>query len=72
MQAVGRSPDTSKLFKTPLIKLAANNRIITNKDESTSVSNIFAIGDVCDGKIELTPPAIKAGKLLAERLFNNS
>ena len=31
--------------------------------------NIFAIGDVLYGKLELTPVAIKAGKLLAGRLF---
>jgi pyruvate/2-oxoglutarate dehydrogenase complex dihydrolipoamide dehydrogenase (E3) component len=30
------------------------------------VSNIYAIGDVIDGKLELTPVAIQAGKLLAQ------
>ena len=31
--------------------------------------HIFAIGDVIYGKLELTPVAIKAGKLLSYRLF---
>lgn len=30
--------------------------------------HIYAVGDVLHGKLELTPTAIKAGKLLAERL----
>ena len=36
--------------------------------EQTNVPNIYAIGDVLQGKHELTPVAIKAGKLLAKRL----
>jgi thioredoxin reductase (NADPH) len=30
------------------------------------VKNVYAIGDVTDGKLELTPVAIQAGKLLAQ------
>ena len=33
--------------------------------------NIYAIGDVVQGKHELTPIAIQAGKLLAKRLVAN-
>jgi hypothetical protein len=40
--------------------------------ESTSVPNIFAIGDVVKGGLELTPVAILAGKLLAGRLYDGS
>ena len=40
-----------------------------NNDEQTNVPNIYAIGDVLHGKIELTPTAIKAGNLLAKRLY---
>ena len=36
--------------------------------EQTNVPNIYAIGDVLQGKHELTPVAIQAGKLLAKRL----
>jgi pyruvate/2-oxoglutarate dehydrogenase complex dihydrolipoamide dehydrogenase (E3) component len=46
-------------------------------DERTNVPHIYAIGDVIDGEAlsppsattELTPVAIQAGKLLADRLF---
>lgn len=34
------------------------------------MENIYAIGDVLHGKLELTPVAIKAGRLLANRLFS--
>ena len=46
--------------------------------EQTNIDNIYAIGDVMDEKsangrvLELTPVAIKAGQLLARRLFGNS
>lgn len=36
--------------------------------QSTSVPNIFALGDVT-GKVELTPVAIAAGRRLSDRLF---
>lgn len=37
-----------------------------DEEERTSVTNVYAIGDVIDGKLELTPVAIQAGKLLAQ------
>jgi thioredoxin reductase (NADPH) len=36
------------------------------------VPNIFAIGDVVKGGLELTPVAVLAGKLLAGRLYDGS
>ena len=46
-----------------------NGKIFAGNDDKTNIDNIYAIGDVVDGRMELTPPAIFAGKLLAERLF---
>lgn len=69
--AVGRSPDTSKLFNSDLgVKLSHSSKILVDESEKTSIENIYAIGDCAEGRPELTPPAIKAGKLLARRLFN--
>lgn len=51
------------------IKPESNWKIKAKEDESTNVDNIYVIGDVIYGKLELTPVAIKAGKLLALRLF---
>lgn len=41
-------------------------------EERTNIPNIFAVGDVLEGKPELTPVAVKAGELLAKRLFGGS
>lgn len=38
----------------------------------TSVPHIFAVGDVIEGKPELTPVAIQAGRLLCKRLFGGA
>ncbi len=51
------------------VKAESNGKIKASDLEETNVPNIFAIGDVLFGKLELTPVAIKAGKLLAYRLF---
>jgi len=49
---------------------AKSGKVKANKDESTNVPNIYAIGDVIEGMPELTPVAIQAGRLLARRLFD--
>jgi thioredoxin/glutathione reductase (selenoprotein) len=47
-------------------------RIVKNMEDETNVRGVYALGDVVEGRAELTPPAIFAGKLLAERLFGGS
>jgi pyruvate/2-oxoglutarate dehydrogenase complex dihydrolipoamide dehydrogenase (E3) component len=69
--AIGRSPDTTLLGVKDLgIQLAKSGKIITDESEKSNIENIFAIGDCAEGRPELTPPAIMAGKLLARRLYN--
>lgn len=73
MFAIGRSADTQSLgLKEVGVKVASNGKIIAGDDDKTSVDNIYAIGDVAQGRLELTPTAIMAGKLLALRLFAGS
>ena len=43
-----------------------------NSGEATNIPNIFAIGDMIDGRPELTPVAIQAGRLLARRIAGTS
>jgi len=38
-------------------------------NEQTNVPHVFAVGDVLEGRLELTPVAIQAGELLADRIF---
>lgn len=49
-----------------------NGKVPVNDEEQTNVPHIYAIGDILEGKLELTPVAIQAGKLLARRLYNGS
>lgn len=49
-----------------------NGKFNVNEFEQTNVPHIFAIGDVQNGRLELTPTAIKAGALLAKRLFHGA
>ncbi|OII75895.1 thioredoxin reductase [Cryptosporidium andersoni] len=70
--ATGRYPDTKYLKLNEIgVYLTPNNKIIAPND-TTNIPNIHAIGDVVDGRPELTPVAIKAGILLARRLFGDS
>lgn len=49
-----------------------NGKIPVNDEEQTSVPHIYAVGDILEGKWELTPVAIQAGKLLARRLYGGA
>ncbi|KFZ49368.1 Thioredoxin reductase 3, partial [Podiceps cristatus] len=49
-----------------------NGKVPVNDEEQTNVPYVYAIGDILDGKLELTPVAIQAGKLLARRLYGGS
>ena len=69
--AVGRAANTSGfgLEKTG-VELTERGNIYSDEFENTSVPGIYALGDVT-GKLDLTPVAVKAGRQLSERLFNN-
>ncbi|XP_074462822.1 thioredoxin reductase 2, mitochondrial isoform X2 [Larus michahellis] len=74
MWAVGRAPDTETLnLETVGVKTnSETGKIIVDASEATSVPHIYAVGDITEGRPELTPTAIAAGKLLARRLFGES
>ena len=69
--AIGRAANTSGfgLEKTG-VKLTEKGTIYSDEFENSSVPGIYALGDVT-GKLDLTPVAVKAGRQLSERLFNN-
>lgn len=70
--ATGRTPDLTGLdLSAAGVKISPNGKIPT-VDERTNISHIYAVGDVCDGKQELTPVAVRAGELLAKRMFGGS
>ncbi len=54
--AVGRNADTKNLgLESVGIKTHSSGKILANPDDTTNVPNIFAIGDVVYGRLELTP-----------------
>ena len=69
--AIGREPVTD-LINLEATDVETNERgfIKTDEYQNTSVPGIYALGDIMEGGIELTPVAVKAGRKLAERLFN--
>lgn len=71
--AVGRTAETHAigLDKAGVTADKESGKIQAH-NERTNVPHIYAIGDVLQGRPELTPVAIAAGKLLARRLYDGS
>ena len=68
--AIGREPSSDKLaLENTSVALDDRGYISVDKYQNTRADGIYAIGDIT-GQVELTPVAIKAGRLLSERLFN--
>jgi thioredoxin reductase (NADPH) len=72
--ATGRYPDVKglNLHNVGIETNAASGKVKIDSFEQTTAANVFAVGDICEGKLELTPVAIKCGELLAKRLFGGS
>ena len=68
--AIGRQPSTDTIgLENTDVELLDNGIVKVDKYQNTTANNIYAVGDIT-GEAELTPVAIKAGRLLSERLFN--
>ena len=68
--AVGRKANVSQLnLGAAGVALTERGFIQVDEYQNTTTPGIYALGDV-SGEKELTPVAIKAGRTLAERLFN--
>ncbi|CBZ54959.1 MGC84926 protein, related [Neospora caninum Liverpool] len=73
LYATGRKADTSKLnLQAAGVETTETGKIICDDDSHTSSPSVYAIGDAVQNFPELTPVAIKAGEILARRLFANS
>jgi len=70
--AIGREPTTDKInLQAAGVEANARGFIKVDKYQNTNVPGIYAVGDIIEGGIELTPVAVAAGRRLSERLFNN-
>lgn len=68
--AIGRHANTQNLnLEAAGVTLTDKGFIQVDAYQNTNTPGIYALGDVT-GEKELTPVAIKAGRTLAERLFN--
>jgi glutathione reductase (NADPH) len=68
--AIGRSPSTGNIgLEHTQVKRDEKGYIITDAQQNTTATGIYCVGDIMAGGVELTPVAVKAGRLLSERLF---
>ena len=69
LYAIGRRPNTDGLGLEEVgVKLDQGGHVVCGEDGVTAVPNVFAVGDVT-ARAALTPVAIQAGRLLADRVF---
>ncbi|MBT1452207.1 glutathione-disulfide reductase [Glaciecola sp. XM2] len=68
--AIGRQPANDKIaLENTDVEVDERGYIKVDEFQNTKAKHIYAVGDNI-GKVELTPVAVKAGRLLSERLFN--
>ncbi|PAA82571.1 hypothetical protein BOX15_Mlig031606g1, partial [Macrostomum lignano] len=71
--AIGRAPVFSQLgLESAGVSLSKAGRIVVNDADRTTCESIYAIGDAAEGRPQLTPAAIQAGRMLARRLYGGS
>ncbi len=70
--AIGRTPATDEIG-LEAVGVAMNDKgfVKVDKFQNTNVSGIYAVGDIIENGVALTPVAVAAGRRLSERLFNN-
>jgi len=70
--AIGRHPTTDQI-NLAVTGVETNDAGYIKVDEyqETNIPGIYCVGDIMENGVELTPVAVKAGRQLSERLFNN-
>ncbi|HKT15913.1 MAG TPA: glutathione-disulfide reductase [Allosphingosinicella sp.] len=67
--AVGRRPNTAGLgLEAAGVEMGDGGKVKVDADNRTSISSIFAVGDVTD-RVQLTPVAIREGQAFADSFF---
>ncbi|KAA0938474.1 glutathione-disulfide reductase [Psychrobacter sp. ANT_H59] len=70
--AIGRAPSTDNInLQVTGVETTEFGKIIVDKFQNTNVKGIYAVGDIIENSVDLTPVAIAAGRRLSERLFND-
>ena len=68
--AIGRTPSISKLNLDKIGIKIENEHIVVSDSFQTNISNIYSLGDAI-GLMDLTPVAIRQGKIIAEILVKS-
>lgn len=71
LSALGRPPLVDQLNLPAAGVEVEKGGIKVDEFQNTNVPGIYALGDVTGNPWSLTPVAIRAGRMLSERLFNN-
>lgn len=66
---VGRPPNVEPLCLQNTGIQVAKGAVVVDEFQNTTVPGVYAIGDVTN-QITLTPVAIRAGRIVSERIFN--
>ncbi|MEL0629695.1 glutathione-disulfide reductase [Psychromonas aquatilis] len=70
--AIGRHPSTDQInLSATGVETNKAGYIKVDEYQETNIPGIYCVGDIMENGVELTPVAIKAGRQLSERLFNN-
>lgn len=71
--AIGRHALTKELnLEAVGVKTDSKGKVVTDDEERTTASHIYALGDILIDKPELTPVAARTGRLIARRLAGKS
>ncbi|TVU70863.1 glutathione-disulfide reductase [Pseudoalteromonas distincta] len=69
--AIGRQPTTNAINVAAAgVEVNSSGFVKVDEFQNTTAKNVYAVGDIIENGIELTPVAVKAGRTLSERLFN--
>ncbi|MBB1378187.1 glutathione-disulfide reductase [Pseudoalteromonas sp. SR43-2] len=69
--AIGRQPTTNAINVAAAgVEVNSDGFVKVDEFQNTTAKNVYAVGDIIENGIELTPVAVKAGRTLSERLFN--
>ncbi|MEN8636552.1 glutathione-disulfide reductase [Pseudoalteromonas distincta] len=69
--AIGREPTTNAInVGAAGVEVNSSGFVKVDEYQNTTAENVYAVGDIIENGIELTPVAVKAGRTLSERLFN--
>lgn len=70
--ATGRTAATDNIgLENVGVNVNNKGQVVVDKFQNTNIDGIYAVGDIIENGVQLTPVAVASGRRLSERLFNN-